>query len=87
MASEVNGQQGAASGPSLLSLKRISKLTDAAQELFITLVALERTEKTAAKARVARALDGLDLIGLTCNRLDSEAREYRPGTDDPDRWP
>lgn len=69
----------AATSPlALLSSKRISKLTDAAQELFSTLYDLERSQKTAVRARLTAELDKLDLFGLTANRADSEAREYEP---------
>jgi hypothetical protein len=76
---EDNGRQGVAALPPALSgFKRISKLTDAAQELFSTLYDLERSQKTAVKVRLAAELDKLDLFGLTANRTDNEAREYQP---------
>lgn len=78
MTSEVSGQQGAAFWPPLLSVKRIRKLTDAAQELFGTLYDLERAHKAVVKARLAEALAELDLFGLSANRTDSRAREYEP---------
>ena len=69
---------GTTSPLALLNSKRVSKLTDAAQELFRTLYDLERSQTTTVRARLAVELDDLDLFGLTANRTDNEAREYQP---------
>lgn len=71
-------EQGSAFGPSLLNLKRLVKLTDAAQELFGTLYDLEKQHKAANKVRLSRALLDLDVFGLTVNRTDAAAQEYQP---------
>jgi hypothetical protein len=72
-------EQGAAALPlALLNTKDIAKLCDAAMTAFSQLHDIEMRNRKAAKARLAEELDKLDLFGLTANRADSEAREYRP---------
>ena len=77
-AQESKGQQGpaAASSLALLDLKRITKLTDAAQELFSTLYALERAHKIATKVRLAEEFAKLDLFGPSSHYADHE--DYQP---------
>jgi hypothetical protein len=80
------GQQGpaAASPLALLDLKRIKTLTDAAMHTFGVLYDIERQHKSKIKHDLVRELADLDLFGLTCNKLDSEAREYGYQPDEED---
>jgi hypothetical protein len=56
-------QQGVTAPPfTLLSTKRITKLTDAAMYLFNTLTDVERDSKQAAKANLKAEMDKLDLF-------------------------
>jgi hypothetical protein len=59
-----NKTQGAAASPlALLSIKRITVLTDAAMHLFSTLHQVEREAKQAATDRLKAEMDRLDLFG------------------------
>lgn len=73
-------QQGAAFGPSLLTVPQVVELTDAAQALFNLLYDLERHQRRATKARVAGVLTNLDLFGPSLHYEDHQ--DYRPGGDD-----
>lgn len=75
----VQSQQGTAFGPLLLDTKGITKLTDAASELFRVSYDLERSHKQAIKARLADVLTPVDLFGPGMHYRNDE--EYRPGGD------
>lgn len=84
----MNESQGYGSGqsavfwPSLLTLKHIVKLTDAAQELFNMLYDLEKQYRRNSKSELRKHLTDLDICGLTVNRVYAEAEDYQP--DEPD---
>jgi hypothetical protein len=83
-APENKAQQGAVLVPPLLNLKQIKKLTDSAMHLFSVLYDGEQKAKQTAKTRLAEEFAKLDLFGLTANKVNAEAEEYRAGSDDSD---
>jgi len=70
-------QQGVASGPPLLDLQRVVRLTDAASELFRISYDLERRCKQAIRARLAAELASVDLFDSGPHYTNYE--DYVPG--------
>lgn len=63
--------------PNSLTAAQVTKLTDAASELFRVSYNLERKHKQAAKDRLAAELSGLDLLGPGEHYRSHE--DYVPG--------
>ena len=72
----------------LPKLQELRRLADAARwgllDVIIWANEIEDDILKGSQSAVRAALDDLDIAGLTANRLDSEAREYRP--DDERDW-
>jgi hypothetical protein len=76
---DYQGQEAAALPLSLLRLKSVTVLTDAAMHAFNVLYDEERRRRRASKARLKAEFDRLDLFGLTANDVSAAAEEYRAG--------